>query len=81
MSRIVGVGAKKKVEKTYTAKEFEAELKKASKETITELETANKKIEELSAELKEANAKIQELTDELEAKKADNGANKGTENK
>lgn len=67
MSRIVGVGAKKKVEKTFTAKELEVAVKKASKEIIAELEAANKKIEELNAELEAVKA-------ELEA------ANKGSEN-
>lgn len=73
MSRIVGIGAKKKAEKTYTAKEFKLAVEKASKEIIDELEATK-------AELNEANVKIQELTAELEATKADNGANKGTEN-
>lgn len=59
MGKIIGGLAKKKVDKTYTAKEFEAALKKATKDVEAELEKAKSRIEELEGNLEKAEAELE----------------------
>lgn len=54
MSTVIGGLAKKKVAKTYDAKELENAIKKAIKDVESELETAKSRIEELESELETA---------------------------
>ena len=56
MSTVIGGLAKKKVAKTYDAKELENAIKKAIKELENELETANSRIKQLENELETANS-------------------------